>query len=761
MPTSNGIQALLLVHLFILGFTEEEKDNDQQEKLKNIKEMMNPNHNQNNYHERWGKGYATHPTMYTSRTPPVSTSQGNDQASIKEHVSYKVLAERGLTLERKGTLISYSSIDLMSVVIRIPTIDESKFPANCSIVLQPLKHAYTQRMTHYKDLLQTILKPSIKVSKKKLCDWTGGVNCDQFETEKRNKKKRFVAEAMAATALVISAAALGLAIDNHIQLKHIESYLNEIAEDLETVTGELLLTNERQEKFVRKQQKILGYISEINEHIETLGNMVECNRLSILYSQWTNEILQKLDDILTYPRQGKVGGSLFPTIISPEGIAHTISQSASHSMKQILSHLPTIFYSSAHATLIGYDLDNLVFQFLITYPLLESSSTVLPIFNTYQAGFYSSIQNNNNTGNETECIKFQMPHFATQKNGNWYTLTLSDYHCPIVGDFSICPDTAFSLKNLNSCININLNDDTTTKLHPHGCTLETCATDSEYVNLRGGLMLRSIQQDVSLLYNQNGRLSQDKPSARNEKVSTNPQGTLWVPWTENLTAVQFHDRVVYNPMDKQFQASIEEFKIQNISDIMTLAEIFDTNFESSRMGNELQRHQKDLDMLGNEIFQSNSILEHLGGFSKFMKRPMRYMKLPFIITGGIVGFLLISFLLYKYCYPKCHPQTSAMNYRMIQMIRSNYQARTPPQSGEEHQLVAIVTPNELNNISAHNEQPKEASHTTAQLNNITASEQENPYSTLAHTLQQINSIDTTNKNGTTPTFKYIQGTCYK
>ena len=181
---------------------------------------------------------------------------------------------------------------------------------------------------------------------------------------------------MAATALVASAAALGLAIDNRIQISEVKNYLKEIADDLEDTIEELKSTNERQNKIFKSQSKILGYIADINKDVESLSNMIECNRLTIMYAQQTSDILKKVDEILVYPQQGKIGGRLMPSILSPEGITHTISQSASNSMKQVLTHLPTVFYSSAYATLIGYDLSNLVFQFLITYPLLQASSMV-------------------------------------------------------------------------------------------------------------------------------------------------------------------------------------------------------------------------------------------------------------------------------------------------------------------------------------------------------------------------------------------------
>ena len=91
------------------------------------------------------------------------------------------------------------------------------------------------------------------------------------------------------------------------------------------------------------------------------------------------------------------------------------------------------------------------------------------------------------------------------------------------------------------------------------------------------------------MYDMSGKLSSENKASHNIKDQTNEYGTLWVPWTSNLTAVQFHNKVVYNPMDSQFQAEIEDLNIINASDIMTLSEIFDANFESAKIIAEIEQ----------------------------------------------------------------------------------------------------------------------------------------------------------------------------
>ena len=81
-----------------------------------------------------------------------------------------------------------------------------------------------------------------------------------------------------------------------------------------------------------------------------------------------------------------------------------------------------------------------------------------------------------------------MPSYATRKDEEWYTVNMSNYLCPVIGQFSICPETAFTLQRLDQCINVAVSNHTQIleNKKAHGCLLNTCNGDSQYINLKGG-----------------------------------------------------------------------------------------------------------------------------------------------------------------------------------------------------------------------------------------------------------------------------------
>ena len=142
------------------------------------------------YH--WGRrNPSLEPTTGQTSTSTATQAPATERQDIHNIGDYKIISERGLAMDGKGTLISYSSIDLMSVVIKIPTIEKSNFPDNCSEAFIPIKKSYENKIQHYENTLTQILKPSNKVTKKELCEWIGGKDCNSANKHKR--KKRFVA----------------------------------------------------------------------------------------------------------------------------------------------------------------------------------------------------------------------------------------------------------------------------------------------------------------------------------------------------------------------------------------------------------------------------------------------------------------------------------------------------------------------------------------------------------------------------------------
>ena len=611
----------------------------------------------------------------------------------RNKVQYKIIEQRGLAMERRGTLISYDSTELMSVIIRLPPLTSANISTNCSELLAPIDKAYQKAKQRYHNLLTNLLQPTIKVNEIKLCKLVGKSPCKRTKKVSGRRNKRFVAEAMAASALAVSATALGLGIDNRIQLDKLEDYLSTVAEDVKTISTELQSTNNRQAKILNHQKNILGYIADIREDIDTLYEMIECTRLETHYIQWYEEILQKLRDILVYPLQGTLSGNLRPSILSPEDVAYTIADSADN-MQDLLTHLPLIFYSSATVTLIGFDIENMVFQFLISYPLLQNTKAILPIFQVFQTGFVTSVQDNENNSTEEneQCLQFHMPDKATRVNEIWHTLTLPADKCPMIGIFSVCPDNAYKLSNLEKCIDLPFEDEENNnhQLHP-GCKMENCQDNSAYINLKGGVMLRSNNPSVDVLHkqNSNGVTIKDLTSST-AKMNLTREKTLWIPWRTSLSAVQVDDKIVHNPVDGNFDAKIEVLEAKNLSNIIKLSQNFDTNFESKSVIKEIEQHQNIIETLTHEIDESNKLLDTIGLLIKFYKNPMKYIKVPLIVIGTILLLFLAIFIGFK-LKPYCMNVKYSPLYKTTQQTKDSHDTEVTTTTNPGHQLPNTAT----------------------------------------------------------------------
>ena len=563
------------------------------------------------------KGGITNPTLPLtgpSTTPPIIVAE---QKKNRDSTKYKVILERGIVLENKGTIISYDTMDLMSVIIKIKPLTQDITQTNCSELLNPIDKSYQHHLNSYKDLLTQLMKPNIRLDVQRMCKLIGNTKCKQrmkllygyhkdtrYQDSKRKRKRpnrrrrprRFVAEGMAAAALAASATALGLAVDNKIQIEQLEDYLSKVSEDVETITEELKSTNERQKKILDVQSNILGYIANINEDIETLYEMVECTRIQTLYLQWYQEIIHQLKDILVYPLQGSLSGRLRPTILSPEDIMYTLfHKDAVHkSARKLLTHLPMMFYASASTTLINFDIENLIFQYLIAFPLLDERSPVLPLFKVHQTGFHTFVQHKNES--QKECLQFTLADLATRINNEWYILNMHDHdQCPIIASYALCPHTAYAMQKLSECLDIQLTTGDNRLLSPQkGCRLDKCISDTKYINLHGGALLRSNEESANIIYKAQTKSLLEKEESHTEMIPFSKQGTLWIGWDQSIASIQMKSKVINNPLDPDKIVNIDIIQPINMSEILNLSQIFDVNFESQTIIKEIDKHQKNI-----------------------------------------------------------------------------------------------------------------------------------------------------------------------
>ena len=242
-------------------------------------------------------------------------------------------------------------------------------------------------------------------------------------------------------------------------------------------------------------------------------------------------------------------------------------------------------------------------------------------------------------------------------------------------------------------------------------------------------------------------------ASHNIKDQTNEYGTLWVPWTSNLTAVQLLLNII------------------NASDIMTLSEIFDANFESAKIIAEIEQQQHELFNMTLEIEQSNAKLDILGGFLRFITDPLDKLRLPLIIAGSAIGALFIGYLSYRYCYKDFQEKKAAMNVMILKLKERRYKTTSVKDNQEKVTFVP------LNNIMAEEKQPlsekgplptapfeQEEEQPGPAKNNVTAVPpmMPDPYQTWINHMRQItNNYPTTINRDNEPSYSYINNNCYK
>ena len=748
---SKQIHILLLLATHIAAFTvfpEDRKlptNNSKVRKARNLAPRLSQRKNSNQNPTPAFKWVTLDPFAPTTKEPLKLPSQ-----TKKDKVEYKVIEQRGMVMERHGTLVSYNSIDLLSVIIKIPPLSTANITTNCSQYLDPINKEYNKTMEKYHKMLIHLLQPSIKVSRYKLCKLVGNPKCTRAKKvilrPAKYRNTRFAELGISIAALSIASISLGLAIDNRIQLEKIEDYVDSIAHDVQTIATSLQETNERQKELFNMQSSILGYIATIREDIDKIHEMVECTRIEMHYQQWFNEIIVKLKEILIYPLQGTLSGRLRPSILTPEQIAYSISDSA-HEMKDLLTHLPLIFYSSATVTLIDFDLQKLLFKFIITYPLLHNTNSIMPIFQVNQVGFHSQIQEHSSNQTSEQCLIFDMPTYATKMDEKWFTLTLPQDKCPIIGSFSVCPETTFQLNDMESCIDLPLSKNAIPVQLDISCKINKCAEPSSYINLQGGVLIRSIDQKIEVLQDQNtDGLTISDLTSQTTILNTTNTNTIWIPWKPRLTAVQVQNKVIHNPNTGTFQAKLEVLEAKNFSHIIELAQILDSSFESQIIINEIEQHQETITTLTGEIDASNKLLDTIGMLIKFYKDPMRYIKIPLIVVGSILFVLLIIFVgiklkpyytrtksLHLFGKPRSTPPNIPPIIEEDHVTQPTYLALTQ----HEHSRNTMVTPSAPPPTEPKTEKySHRTDHLPKNKKRKTTQEPANPYSTISRDLHQ-------------------------
>ena len=111
--------------------------------------------------------------------PHLTTPDAKPPIDIgRDETGFVTIPERGLLLERTGTLISHTSYDVATVIIQLQKLNFTQIhrhsPPNCdnnlNAQLQQVEQHYTNELTNLENAYEAILLSEIQLKSARLCD---------------------------------------------------------------------------------------------------------------------------------------------------------------------------------------------------------------------------------------------------------------------------------------------------------------------------------------------------------------------------------------------------------------------------------------------------------------------------------------------------------------------------------------------------------------------------------------------------------------
>lgn len=514
----------------------------------------------------------------------------------KLNTQYVAVEKRGVIMEKTGTMIAYDSLNLMSVVIKVNSIDHT-LNDSCTDILQQVKVRYQQRIDNLRDITGNILDARDKLTTNNLCLLAYNKNCSDVDIENNHKrKKRFAGVAIASAALGVAGTALGLSISNKLQIEKINSYLKLTNTKIDKVVDQLTSTNDRQAAIIDSQARIIGYIKSINERLDTLLTISDCWGRYIYYSTWANNVLYQVESLLTFVLKGDFHGKLTPVFLSPSQLKSFVTSSM-HSPSRILTSYPTLMYNTAQVSLIEADFQSLTFRFFVSYPKLDNNP-LYPFFSVSQTGFYLQPHGKQR---HAMCVQFDIPQYAILKSGNYHFVYLNE-PCPIIGSLMTCPQDRFRLSEMKTCLKMKDGDPS------DKCELKHCMyTGDRYVSTPAGIILRSNVSAISVVVGKTSTL--DQTTSSKMTVNMTSTGTKFIPWNSSISSVQYRDNVIYAP-DFAETTAIIDLPTMPLAEQLNLSDIYSIS-GSEQLAEELHKHVDLLLNLKSKINISNQELDDI------------------------------------------------------------------------------------------------------------------------------------------------------
>ena len=515
----------------------------------------------------------------TITTPPSSTSTFNPE--LNTLTDLVAIPERGVLLQRQGTVLSHPSIEIMTAVVTFEKFDwrvDEEFSYMCYYSFQPVIENINRTIAIFKRRTTAVFEATNIFTTEDICYI---LEADPSKCRVGRQKRL----AIAVSAMIVASASMGIAVTglslataNRIELEKIQEYVAQNADRINNLEERLQLVADKQEVILDTQYALLGYVQNITEAMSKLAESVDCSHDIIYVLRWQSEIERRLSDILQFIDKGTNFGQLTPSLIDP-AMLRKFLKADSRFNGGILARHPNILYQTAMASLIKANFEHLQFTFIISFPKFENNP-FYPFFSVKQTGFNAKLDN----GTSDVCLRFSLPDTVILHDSELYSLN-TPLLCPTYGNVMICANSQMSLYPLDECLRRdNSSQAVGGKRHKYlltengKCPLTKCFPDNRvdtYISTTGGILIKTNQKNITLIYNRADFDIIQQQTAVQDVLRVPETGTIFIPWRENISSVGFGSIVVYSPTHAEHIAHFSISTHAHILPAMSLTDLFD------------------------------------------------------------------------------------------------------------------------------------------------------------------------------------------
>ena len=375
----------------------------------------------------------------------------------------------------------------------------------------------------------------------------------------------------------------------------------------------------------------------------TVNTKVTCMFKYFSYLHWAQELQAEVENLLQFVLAGQLYGKLTPTLIRPDLLRKFINRQSTVNSK-ILSRYPNMLYSSAMASLLNADFENLQFTYLITFPNF-GNDPIYPYLTVKQNGFWAEIPHSN----EIACLMFRMPQTAIIHDRKLYALK-NALNCPDFGNVRICDRSQFDMIPMSDCLNLNAYSNDTRNFDYEGishCQLTQCMgnlkNNDVYLSSSSGLLVRTTSPKIDIVYDQPQHQLDLYVSAMIKTIETPESGSVFIPWHENISAVTFAKQVVYSPINANHQVRLRISPDDEIAKLDINSFLSIPSAGTVRISQLIKEQEQRIEQLENQIEPSVSSVKKWA--SDTFAIPL-WLKLIIFIAFAI-GALTMGKFVYK------------------------------------------------------------------------------------------------------------------